>query len=192
MLGYKDCESQEQRIMPGESCMTICFYMRINLKYTYLSVLLIVLIVGCSSNNSVKKNEPKVLIGDREIYLLRDDQYGYICTSSTITKDLVLHVAQCEIDIDDFEYHKYYNEILKTEESKWIELLNSNSSDLAISTSTWLYFLSKEKLTLLERVLIQNWDQNFKMKQIKFWTSYLDKHDLMFIRILSFVVPFPF
>ncbi len=131
-----------------------------------ISVLML-LLFGCTHNKNV-----------RSIYLLNKRQVSFDSTRPPMVKGNVLYPATCEIIIEKFDQYPHRSEILNTTEAEWMELLNSDSSDLAVSAATWLYFLSKEEVNLVDFQLLDLWTEHTKKNQLNHWKLYFRKHEL--------------
>ena len=131
-----------------------------------ISVLML-LLFGCTHNKNV-----------RTIYLLNKHQVSFGSTRPPMVKDNVLYPATCVILIEKFDQYPNRSEILNTTEAAWMEMLNSDSSDLAVSAATWLYFLSKEEVNLVDFQLLDLWTENTKKNQLNHWKLYFRDHEL--------------
>jgi len=114
----------------------------------------------------------------RSIYLLNKRQVSFSSTRPPMVKNNVLYPATGKILIEKFDHYAYRNEILTTTEAAWMELLNSDSSDLAVSAATWLYFLSKEEVNLIDFQLLDLWTEHTKKNQLNHWKLYFRNHEL--------------
>lgn len=148
-----------------------------NNKLYFLLVLMISF--SCTSERLESNKILKDLTNYDSIYLLKDNQLSFICSNPHIKKSGVIYPTMCQIIIEKFDENKYYTEIINTKESKWIELLSSDSPKLASSISKWLYFLSKQKVDMADLVTLDLWNETIKDKQIKFWKLYLKENELL-------------
>lgn len=137
-----------------------------NVTNGLIGLVLLLVFNSCDLNNDVA-NEI-----NEHIYILSDKDYEIICGNTEIDENRnILYPAKCAIEIINF--NKYHSKILNTSKYQWINLLKSNNEEVARSASIWLYFLSKEKLDLVN-LKLNKLDLQQK-NQVEFWKSYFAK-----------------
>ncbi len=147
------------------------------------SILLVIVLFSCS------ESEPKEIQHmDSEVYMLSEGQLGIYCScnknKNQYDENGLRKRCSYEVILEDFDQFKYKNEIVNTTEDKWIQLLKSDTLELAHSASQWLLFLSSKgkRISMLELVLDHNWGVKEKWgraeqkREIQFWRSYFKKN----------------